>query len=759
MADVNVSLTNVKIAAGKFSATAAANVDGVALKATENEVVPVIKGKHGILSPIQDSSTYEYVALTGGDFKFTDGADGFASIAAFDASAVKSSVKITVNAGDGGNKKLTEVITGSGKDFVSVKALAGDSTFDLGAGNDSIAIEATTTAAITLGDGKDTINVTDAADGAITITDYNAKDDTLILSSADAATTVKALYDDSAFEIIGRTGTTITASTDASDGVYELKLSNGGANATHFVRSNMASVDYKATEAIDFENAAEDINVVNLTLAKETTSKVNVSATSGDFNLDASGKKANASVKVGDAEVALGLGISKKSGRLDVSVGATAIQLDENDTLYLNDGGKLDEVEYVAGTGDLKYGDATVVKAFATNAEGSFNYNIGGDTGVLGYGNATTSVVAYTQGVDYYLGTVADTSVDAGDYDGDVVIALDGSGDAKYSENINSIMNVKSGLVAGRKKEANTIGIVTEADKKTEVYGGGEGKDTINLAADTDSTNVIWYSNGDGKDTVTGFENGKNSIYFHNATAVASILNDVVDVNAAAGGTMTVTLAKSKDVLTVNGVSEKVVEFKDAASNIFKVAVGDGKDVTYNTEAKIYKNATTLKVDGSDDLIIYTGAKNDQYGYFDDIMTIDAAEATGTVALSGSDTNGMKIIGGTGVNNMWGGGKNVQVLEGNEDAAVNVFWFGTGDGKDMANNAKATDGVNLWNVEKLDDVAVKVSNTSFTVTIGSDVLKVNTADDATEVLKDFTFADKSGVLYTYNTETSKFQKK
>lgn len=755
MADVNVSLANVKIAAGKFSATAAANVDGVALK--KDEVVPVIKGKHGILSPIQDSNTYEYVALTGGDFKFTDGADGFASIAAFDAGAVKSSVKITVNAAAAGNQELTEVITGSGKDFVSVKALAGDSTFDLGAGNDSIAIEATTTAAITLGDGKDTINITDATGGEITITDYNAKDDTLILSSA-ATATVTTSYDNSAFEIVGNAGsTTITASTDASDGVYELKLSDGGANATYFVRSNMASVDYKATEAIDFENAAEDINVVNLTLAKETTSKVNVSATSGDFNLDASGKKANASVNVGDAEVALGLGISKKSGTLDVSVNGTRAQLDENDTLYLNDGGKLDEVEYAAG--DLKYGSATVVKAFATTVEGSFNYNIGGDTGVLKYGNAGTSVVAYTQDVDYYLGAVANTSVDAGDYDGDVVIALDGSGDAKYSKDVNSIIGVKSGLVAGRKKEDNTIGIATEADKKTEVYGGGESKDTINLAADADSTNVIWYSNGDGKDNVTGFATGNNSIYFHNATAVASILNDVVDVNAAAGGTMTVTLAKSKDVLTVNGVSEKVVEFKDAASNIFKVAVGDGKDVTYNDEAKIYKNATTLKVDGSDDLIIYTGAKNDQYGYFDDIMTIDAAEATGTVALSGSDTNGMKIIGGTGVNNMWGGGKNVQVLEGNEDAAVNVFWFGTGDGKDMANNAKATDGVNLWNVEKLDDVAVKVSNTSFTVTIGSDVLKVNTADDATEVLKGFTFADKSGVLYTYDTETSKFQKK
>lgn len=91
---------------------------------------------------------------------------------------------------------------------------------------------------------------------------------------------------------------------------------------------------------------------------------------------------------------------------------------------------------------------------------------------------------------------------------------------------------------------------------------------------------------------------------------------------------------------------------------------------------------------------------------------------------------------------------------------VNVFWFGNGDGRDTAQNAKAEDGVNLYNVEKIDDVTVKTSTNYFTVNVGSNSLKVDLGTaKADEVLKTFTFADKAGVQYTYDTKTNKFQQK
>ena len=738
MADVKYDLTGVKIADGKFSVTAPAGATVGAVKLKENDTTAVIEDKHGLLMA-GSAGNYSFTALTGGDFSFTDAAN--ASVKAFDGSAVTTAIKVTVNNAAGGNNELKSIITGSGKDVVSVTKADG-ATFDLGAGNDSIAIDAGT-AAITLGDGKDTVSVKDAADTEVTITDYSYADDTVILEGASA---VGADYGKSMFTVQA-TSTKASISTTMNNGVYELNLSKDGTDVTHFVRTNVSSVDYVAKDAINFEST-EDTTALNLTLAGKNADEnsVKVGATEGTVNIVAG--KAQATITV-NAGVDLGLGIAKNG-----SVVSVTSALDAKDTLYLVDGGKLDELKFNAGA--LEYGaagaaaTAKVTNAYDQTAEGAFNYNINGKTGVLRYGNA--SKVTYTKGVSYYANAA---TVDASEY-GDVVLNLNGVTEDTFAAGIKEITGVTSGLVAGRDKVDTTIGIATEAGKKTEVYGGAQGNDTINLTADEDSTNVIWYSNGDGKDSVTGFDKGNNSIYFHNATAAAGILNDVLKVDTA--GNMTMTLAKGKDVLTLDKTAGKTIDFKDAAGNNFKVAVGDGKAVTYAAGVNIYKNATTLKVDGSEDRIIYTGAKNDKYGYYDGITKIDASEAKGTVSLSGTNTNGMEIIGGSGVNNMWGGGDKVQTLTGGD--GVNVFWFGNGDGRDTAKNAKAEDGINLYNVEKIDDVAVKASTNYFTVTVGSNALKVDVGNaDAATVLEKFTFADKAGVLYTYNTKTNKFQQK
>ena len=748
MAAISYAMTGVEITGGKFSATAAATVGSVKLAA--KDTTSVIEDKHGLFTTDEDTK-YSFTALTGGDFSFTD-ADK-ASVKAFDASAASSAVKITVDNDASGNNELKSIITGSGKDVVSVTKAAG-ATFDLGAGNDSISVAAGT-ATVTLGDGKDTISIADEATTAVKINDYSYADDTVILAGADAST-LKMDYDNSMFTVKGTQGSTVSVGTTMNNGVYELKLNADADNATHFVRTNVSSVDYVAKDAINFESDA-NTTALNLTLAGKSAEKntVSVGATEGTVNIVAG--KAQADITVG-AGVDLGLGIAKNG-----SVVSVTSALDAKDTLYLVDGGKLDELTFdTTGDATLKYGSdaakatAKVVNAFTKGSEGSFNYNINGKTGVLRYGTtsgATNGTVTYTKGVSYYANA---STVDAADY-GDVVLNLNGYSDDAFAAGINTIAGVTSGLVAGRNNEATTIKLATEANKKTEVYGGVGGADTIDAsAADEDSTNVIWYSNGDGKDSVKGFDKGNNAIYFHDATAAASVLNDALTVDG--NGTMTLTLTKGKDELTLDKTQGKTIDFKDAAGNNFKVAVGNGTTVDYAAGVNIYKGATTLKVSGSDDLILYTGANNDQYGYFNGITKIDATEAKGTVALSGSNVNGMEIQGGTGVNNMWGGGDKVQTLIGGE--GVNVFWFGNGDGRDTAKNAKAEDGINLYNVEKIDDVAVKASTNYFTVTVGSNALKVDVGSaDAATVLEKFTFADKAGVLYTYNTKTNKFQQK
>jgi len=625
MAKHTYILTDVTVKGGKFKVDKRDITVGETILKAHTET-PVIEDNHGRLTPGEDGK-YSFTALTGGEFRFIDANN--ASITAFDGFAVTTAIKVTVNNETAGNNALNSIITGSGKDVVSVTKAAG-ATFDLGAGNDSITVAAGT-ATVTLGDGKDTINIADEASTEIKITDYSYADDTVILAAADD-TTLKMNYDKSMFTVKGTT-TEVSIGTTMNNGVYELNLSKTGASdTTHFVRTNVSSVDYVAKDAINFESDA-NTTTLNLTLAGKNADEnsVKVGATEGTVNIVAG--KAQATITV-NAGVDLGLGIAKNG-----SVVSVTSALDAKDTLYLVDGGKLDELTFSGA--DLTYGTTSVKSALNSGAEDAFNYNINGKTGVLRYGNA--SKVTYTKGVSYYANA---TTVDASDY-GDVVLNLNGYSNDAFAAGIKEIVGVTSGLVAGRNKQDNKISLATEANKKTEVYGGVGGNDTIDAsAADEESTNVIWYSNGDGKDSVTGFDKGNNSIFFHDATAAASVLNDALTVDGT--GKMTLTLTKGKDELTLDKTAGKTIDFKDTAGNNFKVAVGNGTTVDYAAGVNIYKGATTLKVSGSDDLILYTGANNDQYGYFNGITKIDAAEAKGTVALSGSNVNGMEIQGGNG---------------------------------------------------------------------------------------------------------------
>lgn len=731
----NMATVSVSVSANEFTfPNSEQTLDGV--KFEKNYKNSVIETKHGLLTASGTASQYGFAALTGGEFIFADATN--ASVQSFDGSAATS--KITFNLDSDTNAKLTTVTTGAGNDTVTVKKVTGG-VLDLGAGNDTVSVTAGN-ASVTLGTGADVVKVADTG-ASVTVTDYNyAEGDKFEFTGADFAFT----YDTATATLSSSGGSSVSVVTAMNNGVYELK--NGD---THYVRTDVASVDYVATEAVDF-SSNDATTTLNLTLAGKNANKntVSVGATDGTVNIVAG--KAQADITV-DAGVEFGLGISKHGSVVKVNN-----VLDADDTLYLMDGVKIADVKFDAANNKLNYGTTTVEGALVTTtgAESKFKYDIKGEKGVLAYATASTGAVTYAEDVTYYANAAA---VDATE-SGDVVLNLNGVCGNTFADSVKEIRGVTSGLVAGRNKTDNTIGIKTESGKKTEVYGGVAGNDTINLTGDEDAINVIWFSNGDGKDVVNGFKNAEDSVFFHDAAAAASILNDVTKV--VGNNDLTVSMDKS-NVLTLKGVvaatETKVINFNDVAGNNFKVAVGDGTDVKYTSGVNIYKNAKTLKVEGEDELVIYTGAKNDQYGYYDKtITTIDATDATGTVYLSGTNTNGMEIKGGDGVNNMWGGGDKVQTLTGGD--GVNVFWFGNGDGRDTAKSAKAEDGVYLYNVEKIDDVVVKTSTNYFTVNVGSDSLKVDLGTaKADEALKTFTFADKAGVQYTYDTKTNKFQQK
>ena len=736
-------LSSVQVSNGEFQFTvpAGVTVDGTVF--AENEHAGTIATKNGILYAA-DGHLYDFQALTGGEFEFK-AADSSASVRSFDGSGVASAINVTVGGANKATESLATVTTGAGKDSVTVSEVT-NGVIDLGAGNDIISFTAAASkVTVGLGAGADLVSVDSNNGVSVSVSDYNYADNDKITVSGGSLKDFD--YEKGQASIVGGSAE-VLATTALNNGVYELNLNN-----SVYVRTNVSSVEYAATQAIDFASNA-DTTTLNLTLAGKNADKntVSVGAAEGTVNIFAG--KAQASITVARG-VDFGLGIEKNG-----SVVSITSALGADDTLYLMDGGKISDVDFENNTTAIKYGKASVAGAYNNTAEGTFKYNINGEEGVLAYGGSKK--VTYADGVTYYAN--ADT-VDASEYEGDVVLNLNGvCGDA-FANKVSVVSGVVSGLVAGRNKVNTIVFAATEAGKKTEIYGGVAGNDSINLSGvDSDSTNIIWYSNGDGNDTVSDFTNGDNTVYFHDAAAAAGVLNDVASMVGANGANLKIAMDK-KNALTLNGVKAatdktNIVNFKDVVGNTFKVAVGDGTNVTYNSEVNIYKGATTLKVDGKEDKIIWTGASNDEYGYYDDIKAIDASEASGTLYLSGTNENGMTIAGGTGVNHMWGGGNKIQTLVANDDA-VNVFWFGASDGRDTAKNADGEDGVNLYNVENINDVAIKASTNYFTVTVGNDSLKVDLATGTTaeEALKTFTFADKAGALYTYDTESKKFQQK
>ncbi|MBQ2011067.1 MAG: hypothetical protein II259_10850, partial [Selenomonadaceae bacterium] len=144
--------SSVTVGADGIAIDAGTKIDGVTF--AESVKASVIETKHGWLTAAGDG-IYDFTALSGGDFTFTDGTK--ASVKGFDGAGIASAIKVTVDNSGGKNTELKNVATGSGKDVVTATSVDGGN-IDLGAGNDTITV-ANGTATVALGAGADFISV------------------------------------------------------------------------------------------------------------------------------------------------------------------------------------------------------------------------------------------------------------------------------------------------------------------------------------------------------------------------------------------------------------------------------------------------------------------------------------------------------------------------------------------------------------------------------------------------------------------------
>ena len=725
-------------------------VDGVLKFELGNASASVANGKTGYLSndqytfKVDNSGNVKFTTELGGEYSFVGGSAS--KVTAFDASGVKDVIKLSsVPSG------LVDIKTGANNDFVFASVGAA-STIKTGDGNDVVSVGQGVTASVTLGDGKDTLIVDNAN---VTVMDYSfAEGDKISIGAADMnAAFVPAsvtVANDGKFNV---GGTSVKGSLKSEGGVAELMV-----NDKHYAFATGNVSDYVAKDAVLFRIATNaDVDVLNFTASKKGAS-VDTTRLAKEGTLNFVSGSGTDSI-VADTTVKVNYAITKNSGN-DTFTGGV---FSTDDTLILKDGNGTNLK--ISGDKNLVYGNTSVTGVLSTvvgSETGSFMVQNGTDASFLmAYSAVEGTAIAFNTDAKFYLAAdKSKSSVDASDIS-EVNINMNGDGTeyAVFDKNIVALKTAQAGYVVGR-NNADTSVDASAGVGRLDIYGGAKGDDKIVLDNNT-STDVIYYSLGDGNDTVTGFDAANDVVFFYNANANYKDLASVVKYDKDTT-TATVTFDKKTNALTLQNVKagDTLVFADQNMAEAMKVAIGKNNAVEFATDTKVYTNAETLNVNTGntgDVLAINLTAQSDAFGYYStDIVNINAAGSNATTYLVGANKANSMVIGGTGTNYIYGGGNKNQELVGNA-AAVDVIYFGTGDGKDNVTSISADDGVLLYNVADINSVKVTADSSQTVVSLGSDKLTLNGLTETD--LATFTFADQSGALYNYNTTDKKFVKK
>lgn len=710
-----------------------------------NASVSVANGKTGYLSndqytfKVYGDGSVKFTTELGGEYVFTG--DKASDVKVFDASGAKDVIKLTSVP-----SALADIKTGAGNDVV-YSSVSG-STIITGDGNDMVSVGGSN-ASITLGDGKDTLVVAGAkvnvmdysfADGdKISIGDFGFKDYANVSVNAEGK-----------FDVGSEAASSVSGSLKSEGGVAELMV-----NDKHYAFATGNVSDYVAKDEVLFKVVANDVDVLNFTSGKQGAS-VLASNMKKDTTLNFVSGYGNDSVEV-NGNVKVNYAITKNSGNDSVTGGAFST----DDTLMLKDGNGTNLK--ISADECLVYGNTSVVGVLdKTTHTGTFNVQNGtSDSFLMAYSTQKDTAITFNTDAKFYLAAdKSKSSVDASDIS-EVNINMNGDGTeyAVFDSNIVALKTAQSGYVVGR-NNADTSVDASAGVGRLDIYGGAKGDDKIVLDNNT-STDVIYYSLGDGNDTVTGFDAANDVVFFYNANANYKDLASVVKYDKD-NTTATVTFDKKTNALTLQDVKagDTLVFADQNMAEAMKVAIGKDNAVEFATDTKVYTNAETLNVNTGntgDVLAINLTAQSDEYGYYStDIVNINAAGSNATTYLVGANKANSMVIGGTGTNYIYGGGNKNQELVGNA-AAVDVIYFGTGDGKDNVTNISADDGVLLYNVADINSVKVTADSSQTVVSLGSDKLTLNGLTETD--LATFTFADQSGALYNYNTTDKKFVKK
>ncbi len=243
---------------------------------------------------------------------------------------------------------------------------------------------------------------------------------------------------------------------------------------------------------------------------------------------------------------------------------------------------------------------------------------------------------------------------------------------------------------------------------------GGAGNDL--LESSSESSNSIFFLEGDGNDTVTGF-----TPYDEDSTGAPDTIDffgqGITGVKNTSQG---IKLYHGSDRMLLSGefTANTMIQWKSGdAQGIAKIGMsGEKNEFSYNGKVTNYIGSTgidTISV-GADDGNVSIWMDGSQGVSYDSVEIIDAGSSSGTVILAGGEGNNT-ITGGAGNSSLWGGsGDFNDVL--NAGSGDNVFYYGLNEGNDVINDTKSSDVVMLYNMTLSDLKGAVIDGDKITLT-------------------------------------------
>ena len=299
------------------------------------------------------------------------------------------------------------------------------------------------------------------------------------------------------------------------------------------------------------------------------------------------------------------------------------------------------------------------------------------------------------------------------------------------------------------------------SDSKYETIIGGAGNDYISLTAYAYQHKIV-YSEGDGNDTVYGFdadhtlvlntENysktesdgnvivtvGDGSITFLNRNAKEiniEVNSDVTNISkngvgetsqSTGGSTSTTGGGTQSNIITYEGGYKTVTNYAGEKINYHT----DFRGIGFNdTDFMINSSSGTLTIQNTRDKVIDIAVNGSSVAYV--YMASGAGEINGSgfsqleVILGGNNASNV-ITAGSGGSSLWGGVGGYDTLTGG--SGVDTFFYGKSDGADVIKNAGSNDLVWLYDVSLSDISQIGFGSNQINLSFASGgTLKVNSA--------------------------------